>query len=460
MLQDNCMAKPMAIPTRGRTLTGLLKPALTFARKLVAPGAVVLAFVLAANAAGAGSNSPAVSSPANIPSAAPVQSQRFSTALKTALSESQVDSRLHHLEDLATNLSLSEIPDALKAADGLKELRERMVLKQSSWQRWGELAPEDAFNHLAPLPESQWKLNTLREIAARFAGQNPERAAAAAARMSPGISRNDTITLVARLWAQTNVNNALAWAGKLPDGYAKASALDGIRYVWVHSDPVAASKDVEKLPPGTTRNNLIINIAFEWAARDHSAAIQWVNGLPDGRDKNEALAGIAESWANQDPQAAGAFALSLPPGEARSQAGAMAASRWARQNPREAAAWAWNCGDAGVRERGLKQVFEVWTGVDPAECAGWLEKLPPGPARDQTARSFVTAATMWAPDIAARESLLIENEVIRAEAVNECLPRWLEVDLISATNWLNEAKLPDPLKARWRQTTGAQPGLR
>ena len=86
-------------------------------------------------------------------------------------------------------------------------------------------------------------------------------------------------------------------------------------------------------------------------------------------------------------------------------------------------------------------------------------ELPPSPNRDQAILSFVTASARWAPDIAAREALLIENEAARAEAVNECLPRWLEVDLISATNWLNEAKLPGPLKARWRQTTGTQPGL-
>ena len=85
------------------------------------------------------------------------------TGLKAALSESQVDSRLRHLADLAAGLSLAEIRNVLKAADDLKELRERMVFKQSLWQRWGELAPEDAFSHLAPLPESQWKLNTLRQ---------------------------------------------------------------------------------------------------------------------------------------------------------------------------------------------------------------------------------------------------------------------------------------------------------
>ena len=61
----------------------------------------------------------------------------------------------------------------LKAADGLKELREQMVLKQFSWQRWGELAPEDAFNHMAPLPESQWKLNTLRNTPRDLPGKTP-----------------------------------------------------------------------------------------------------------------------------------------------------------------------------------------------------------------------------------------------------------------------------------------------
>jgi hypothetical protein len=416
-----------------RAQSGIM-PSYTFVRKSIVMVVIALAFALAAGAA------------------EQVQSESFRAKLKEALSESQVDSRLQRLSDLATSLSLPEIPDALKAADGLKELRERIVLKQSSLQRWGELAPEEAFNYIAPLAESQSKADTLRVITARFARQNPQCAAEAAAGMRAGGSRNDAIAMIANIWAQSDVNNALAWAEKLPDDHAKALALDAIRYVWVHSDPVAASKDVEKLPPGITRNNLILNIAFEWAARDHTSAIQWVNNLSEGYNKDEALAGIAESWANRDPRAACAFALSLPPGEVRWQAGAMAASRWARQDPREAAAWAWNSGDAGVRQRGLKEVFDVWAEVDPAECAKWLEKLPAGVDRDQAARSFVTAATMGAPDIAAKEALLIENEATRIDAMNECLPRWLEVDVVSATSWLNTAKLPDPFKARLGQT--------
>ena len=409
---------------------------------------LALAFTLAAGAAEPATNS--ASSSATRAVSAQIPALRVRAAVEQALQEKQVDQRLQRLADLGAGLSLSEIPDALEAAGGLKELRERMVLKQALLIRWGELAPEVAFTQIARLPESQLKANTLRETAARFTQKAPERAAAAAAVMSAGRARNDAIILIANVWAQTNVNAALQWAGKFPDSFAKESALDAIRYVWVHADPVAASGHVEKLPPGRTKNNLVSNVAFEWAARDPQAAIRWANGLPDGPDKESALASTAESWANQDPQSAAAFALKLPPGEARAQAGALVALRWAKQDPRKAADWSWQSGDAEVRRRGLKEVLELWAAVDPAECVKWIENLPTGPDRDHGIRAFVTAVVAWAPDSAACAAMLIEDEAGRFQALDECLPAWLEVDPTSATNWLSQAKLPEALKARWR----------
>src|SRR5262249_18484681 len=153
--------------------------------------------------------------------------------IERALHETDLDKRLQQLADVGAKLSSAEIPAALKAADRMKELREQMVLKQTALSRWSELSPEDAFTWIARLPESQLKANSLRDAAARLAGKNPERAAAAATRMNPGVSRNDTITLIANIWANTNANNALAWAEKLPAGAARESALDAVRYVWV-----------------------------------------------------------------------------------------------------------------------------------------------------------------------------------------------------------------------------------
>ncbi len=368
---------------------------------------------------------------------------RVQTVVAQALREPQVDKRLQRLSELSASLSLSEIPEALKAADGLDELRDCIVLKQTALGRWGELSPADAFAYLVRFPESQWKANTLRDIAAKFAAQDIDHAAAAAAAMSAGASRNDTITLVANVWAQANVAAALAWAEKLQPGFAKASALDAIRYVWVHSDPVAASSHVEKLPGGTTRNNLVANIAFEWTARDQPAALRWANHLPEGPDKDTALSNVAESWANRDPQAAAVFALKLSSGKLRAQAGAMVAARWARQHPRAAADWVWNCGDTGIQQRGLKEVFGIWAGVNPSECAEWLEHLSPGANRDRAVRAFVSATTVWTPDLATRDSLLIENELLRTDALNESFPRCMEVARNAAAVWLSHVTMSE-----------------
>jgi hypothetical protein len=371
--------------------------------------------------------------------------QRVTVAVEQALKEKNVDKRLQRLSDISASLSRTESPAALEIADGLKELRERMVFKQTILSRWEDISPEGAFAWIARLPESQFKANTLREAAAKFARANPAAAATAAATMKAGRSRTDTIVLIANVWASTNVTAALAWTEKLPDCFAKGSALDAIRYVWVHSDPVAASAQVEKLSPGTTRNNLIGNVAFEWAALDTPAAIGWANRLPEGVDKQEALAQVAESWANRDPAAAAAFALKLPERETRAQAGMLVAAAWSKQDPRQAADWSARCGDTEVRKRATKEVIDLWAGVAPAECAAWIESLPAGPEREQTLRAFVTAAARWAPELAVRCAMLIENEAAHCEAVQECLRAWAEVDLPSATNWLNNAKLPEPV---------------
>jgi hypothetical protein len=377
--------------------------------------------------------------------------RRVTDAVEQALTEKQVDKRLQRLSEISAGLSLTEIPAALEIADHLKELRERMVFKQATLSRWEALSPDEAFTLIAGLPESQFKANALREASAKFARANPAAASSAATAMKAGRSRNDTIVIIANVWASTDVTAALAWTEKLPDGFAKASALDAIRYVWVHSDPMAASSHVEKLPPGTTRNNLIGNVAYEWTTLDTPAAIAWARHLPDGLDKQEALAQVAESWANRDPVAAAAFALNLPEEETRAQAGQLVAATWSKQDPRQAADWAARCGNTEVQKRATKEVIDIWAGVAPTECAAWIESLSAGPQREQAFRVFVTDAARCVPELAARCALRIEDEASRCEAVQECLPAWAEVDLPSATTWLNDAKLPEPFKAWCRE---------
>ncbi len=92
------------------------------------------ALFLTAVAAGANTNSPP---------------QSLAARVEKARAEKKIDDRLSALAELGKTLSLSEIPEAIKTADSLKQLRERVVLTESVFKRWGELAPAEAFAHIS-----------------------------------------------------------------------------------------------------------------------------------------------------------------------------------------------------------------------------------------------------------------------------------------------------------------------
>src|SRR5687767_4725406 len=80
-------------------------------------------------------------------------SSNFTARLQLAVGRPKIDDRLAALDELGRKLALTEIPTALKAADELKQLRERVVLTQAALKRWGELGPSEAFARVSELPE-------------------------------------------------------------------------------------------------------------------------------------------------------------------------------------------------------------------------------------------------------------------------------------------------------------------
>jgi len=260
----------------------------------------------------------------------------FSARLDAACAEKKVDVRLNALAGLATNLSLSEIPEAIKAAEGMKQLRERVVLTECVFKRWGELAPAEAFARIAKMPEGMPKVETLHSVVPWYAKQDIHAAADAAVKMKPGRARNETVQMLAETWARTDAKAAIKWVNSLPVGFPTEAALRDIYFIWVHLDPAGISSIVQNLPPGYTKNALIINVAGDWAALDASNAVKWAEALPVEADKELALATVAESWADVDPLAAAEFALKLSPPELKERAVMAVLDRWATQDPQQA----------------------------------------------------------------------------------------------------------------------------
>jgi hypothetical protein len=96
-------------------------------------------------------------------------SSNFPARLQQAVARHGIDDRLAALDELGRKLALTEIPTTLEAADELKQLRERVVLTQVVLKRWGELAPAEAFAHIAVLSEGVIKVESLRSVVPLYA---------------------------------------------------------------------------------------------------------------------------------------------------------------------------------------------------------------------------------------------------------------------------------------------------
>ncbi len=375
--------------------------------------------------------------------------ENLTARIEKARAERNIDSRLNALAGIAKELSLAEIPDALKAAESLKSLREQIALRDSTLRRWGELAPAEAFAYVAAMPEGFSKVETIRSVAAAYARTNVQAAASAALKMKAGRARNEAVSIIAETWARNDVRVALKWADELPKDGLKETALRSIYFVWAHSDPVAASTIVQNLQPGEMKDALLINIAGNWAAIDPAAAIKWAQALPDQLDKERALVIAVESWADSDPFAAVQFASKLARPSLKQRAVLAALDRWATQDPQRAFEWIAKSGDRLVHDQGIARVLSVCAPVCPDAASRWVEQLPVGPIRDGAIGAYVEAASAWHPEAATRLALKIENPAARVQRVEQCFRLWLACDAVSAQQWLNETSFSDEIKRRW-----------
>ncbi len=365
--------------------------------------------------------------------------------IQKARLENRIDQRLQAMALVANDLPVTEIQDALKAANNLSSLREQLVLKDSVLKRWGQLAPAEAFAHISKLPEGLLKIEAIRSVSAAYARTNGLAAAGAALKMKPGRARTEAISIVAEHWARSDSAAALKWANELPQGPLREMALRSINFVWVHSDPVAASATVQSLASGDTKNALLINVAQNWAVIDPSAAIKWAQTLPVEAERDLAVMIAIESWANSEPRAAVEFAWKLGSVELRQRAVLAALERWATEDPQQAFEKVAN--SAGLlQQEGIARVLTACASVCPDEASQWVERLPIGPIRDGAIGAYVEAADMWHPEAAARLAAKTANSVARVQRVEQCFRFWLACDSDAAKQWLKESDLPEEHK--------------
>lgn len=376
--------------------------------------------------------------------------------IEKARAEKQIDRRLESLARLGSELTLADIPGAIKAFDNLKSVREQLVFRDSVLKRWGELAPAEAFAYVSQLPEGLPKVEAIRSIAIAYARTNPLAAATAALKMKPGRARTEAVSLISETWARNNINEALKWANDLPPGPLKQTALRSIYFVWVHSDPAAASAIVQNLPSGDTKTALLINIAQNWAVTDRQAAIKWAQSLHVDAEKDLAIVIATESWADYEPEAALQFALNLPAPELRRRAVVIALERWATQDPQRAFAKAARLADPILQEQGIVRVLDVCAPINPVAASQWIEQLLGGTTVwDKAIEAYVEAVHTWQPEAAARLAVKAKDPTARERTIEKAMTLWLKLDPAAAKQWLADAEIPDETKQRLNSLNAA-----
>jgi hypothetical protein len=369
--------------------------------------------------------------------------------VQKARAETKIDDRLGALDQLGKNLSLAEIPEAIRVAGDLKELRERAVFSEAVLKRWGELTPAEAFARLSQMPDTLIKVNSLRGVVSAYGRKDIQAAVRAAEKMQPGRSRDEVVRMLADVWAGKDAKAAIQWVNGLPEGFPKEAALRNIYFIWVHLDPAAIAPTVLNLPPSSTRTALMINVAGDWASKSPADAVKWAGALPRDEDRQLALATVAESWADVAPSAACAFALKLAPLDLRQRTVLAAIERWATQEPEPALEWTTNILDTALRQQCIARILNVYVPVDPEAAGRWVERMPSGPVRESAIGCHVEIVRLWNPELGVRLALKTEDPSERENRVRPCFVQWFAWDPSAARAWIKDAPIPDQTKIRW-----------
>ncbi|MBI5820127.1 MAG: hypothetical protein HZA88_14175 [Verrucomicrobia bacterium] len=282
------------------------------------------------------------------------------------------------------------------------------------------------------------------------------------------------VTVMAETLAREDIPSAIQWASSLPI-LTRGDAIGKIVDEWARKDFEAARQWVTNLwesEKGEKNHQMLYSIGREWVEKDPQAALEWISHLkdkydPDNRVPSEGsrwqvnvTLSMASQWAKNDTAAAVAWSESLPEGELKNKVCDWIAVGLANTVAREASNFqelrtlVENLPKA-VQEQVWIGTFGRWKSSDSTaqqEMADYLKALPEdyfqglgaGRGRDNVFSQYITSVPP------SREVLQLASEIKNERWRNQCIERavknWLVRDKGAATQWVQQASLPQELK--------------
>ena len=253
--------------------------------------------------------------------------------------------RMQELEALLDGTNMLEIvqelpPDLMDYAFALPLLRQKLMADPNAaldWMsahtnisethlltllhNWGQTNRDEMRQHLAGLPEGEWKQKVMATASGEALSCDPVEAVAWAMQMNPGEQQTGLLEMAATDWVKRDPDAAAQWVDRINDPALREQLVGALAVGYADIDPVqAAESAVQSFPPGAVLNRSVAEIAWVWAMREPAAAMDWVAQFPEGQARQMALGNVMNIWGNRDRAAALAWIEDLPNGSLQTEA--------------------------------------------------------------------------------------------------------------------------------------------
>jgi hypothetical protein len=241
-------------------------------------------------------------------------------------------------------------------------------------------------------------------------------------------------------WASRDPESAIAWAKSNHQGEDANPYMAGIIRGIVSSDPIRATALLQELPFSVVRAEALDAMTPYLLKIGADAAKKWVAELSDERLRGGATSRLAEALAKQDP--AGTASWLLENINERTVTSVDDVFReWAKEDPAGALANFESLPEGEARSRALRGIVIQDARNNPQAAADLMNRFPKD-ITDRTVQHFIWNSYEKAPDVAANQIGLIQDERSRNRMYERALSSWLDRDKAAAKNWISSVNLP------------------
>ena len=261
-------------------------------------------------------------------------------------------------------------------------------------------------------------------------------------------ARTDAWMGLLSVWMKTDPRAGLARVQQLEEGLFKdATTFTALKYVAL-ANPQQAAEMTAALPPGKARDQMQSEFVNMWAQQNPDAARQWLDARTPEDDRDSAARAFLSKLTYTRPELVWPQALREPDFHIKKDASLFALQQLAVSNPGLAA------GALRTLPEDLRSDFFGYnTSPHLARSAPLLLRqlvhdVPAGAYRDG-----LLMAVMNDPDLSGRradiDTVALHSEPkIRDSILRSRYADWQKADAAAARAWLESAALPDELKQK------------